>query len=377
MRNATINIKIAGDLVINKKYGQGLIDSNLIEHFGNSDFNIVNLESPITTSTSKILKTGPHLKGDTTSTQEVLHALKIDLVTLANNHILDYDEQGVNDTIEFCERHNIAFVGAGSNLANASKTFYLEEKNKIIGIVNFAENEWASAKDNSAGANPMALIDNVKQIKEAKSKADLVFVIVHGGHEYYNLPSPRMTEQYRFYVDNGADLVVGHHTHCISGYEIYNGVAIYYSLGNFLFTKPSDYKDWHKGIVLDITINEDNSISTIPHFVMQEPNTFQLSLVAKEELVLIQNRFQEYSNIIKDDSLLEEAWKLFINKNYENYYYAWSPYSFIGNRYIRGIIWRLGISFKNRKARATFLNFMRCEAHSDLSKEVLEKYLKQ
>ena len=60
MRNAPINIKIAGDLVINKKFEQGLIDSNLIEYFRNSDFNIVNLESPITTSTSKILKTGPH-----------------------------------------------------------------------------------------------------------------------------------------------------------------------------------------------------------------------------------------------------------------------------------------------------------------------------
>ena len=58
-------------------------------------------------------------------------------------------------------------------------------------------------------------------------------MIVHGGHECYNLPSPRMQKQYLFYADQGADIVVGHHTHCISGYEVYKGVPIYYSLGNF------------------------------------------------------------------------------------------------------------------------------------------------
>jgi poly-gamma-glutamate capsule biosynthesis protein CapA/YwtB (metallophosphatase superfamily) len=76
----------------------------------------------------------------------------------------------------------------------------------------------------------MDIIDNANQIKEAKATHDKVIVIVHGGHEYYNLPSPRMQKQYRFYADQGADFVVGHHTHCISGYEVYNGVPIYYSL---------------------------------------------------------------------------------------------------------------------------------------------------
>ena len=89
----------------------------------------------------------------------------------------------------------------------------------------------------------MDIIDNTNQIREAKASHDKVIVIVHGGHEYYNLLSPRMQKQYRFYADQGADIVVGHHTHCISGNEIHNGVPKYYSLGNFLFTGRSTIED--------------------------------------------------------------------------------------------------------------------------------------
>ena len=67
----------------------------------------------------------------------------------------------------------------------------------------------------------MDIIDNAKEIKNAKEKADYVFVIVHGGHEHYSLPSPKMQKQYRFYVEQGADIVIGHHTHCINGNEVY------------------------------------------------------------------------------------------------------------------------------------------------------------
>src|SRR5690606_22347516 len=104
--------------------------------------------------------------------------------------------------------------------------------------------------------NPIDIIDNVKQINEARGIADYVFVIVHGGHEFFNLPSPRMQKLYRFYAEQGADIVIGHHTHCIGGYETYKGVPIYYSLGNFLFTKQNPYEDWYLGLVLEVEIVE-------------------------------------------------------------------------------------------------------------------------
>src|SRR5690606_20032949 len=230
-----MNLLIAGDLVINRPYQAFQINDEVKELFANSDFNIVNLEAPVTNSNSKILKTGPHLKSEKESTLEVLKALNINLCTLANNHVLDYDEQGVLDTINFCKENNIQTVGAGKNKEEAARVFYLESDVGKIAIINIAENEWASATDTTAGANGMDLIDDVKQIQEAKKKSDFVFVIVHGGHEYYNLPSPRMQKQYRFYAEQGADIGIGHHSHCMRGKQVYNRSTIYYSLGICFF----------------------------------------------------------------------------------------------------------------------------------------------
>src|SRR5690554_5548350 len=291
MEEKSTSILIAGDLVIDQAYETSNINSNVVDLFNNSDLNIVNLEAPVTASNSKIIKTGPHLKSNEKSTLEVLKVLRIDAVTLANNHLLDYDEKGVKDTLEFCENNKIHTIGAGMNLNEASKTKYFDTKEGKIALVNFAENEWSSATEETAGANPMDIIDNTNQIKEAKKNADFVFVIVHGGHEYYNLPSPRMQKQYRFYVDNGADLVIGHHTHCISGNEIYKGVPIYYSLGNFLFTLPSRHEDWYKGIILEIRISKEGKIDIGQIYVKQSKNNFRLSLIKGKELELISNRF--------------------------------------------------------------------------------------
>src|SRR5690625_263587 len=258
-----MKILITGDLVISQTYASSNIHQNVLELFKQSDYTLVNLEAPITLSTSKIIKTGPHLKADKESTLQFLKALKVDAVTLANNHVLDYDEAGVADTLAFCLENKIEPIGAGMNSKEASKTLYVNSKKGKIAFVNFAENEWSSATESTAGANPMDIIDNTNQINQAKSQADFVVVIIHGGHEYYNLPSPRMQKQYRFYAEQGADIIVGHHTHCINGNEIYKNTPIYYSLGNFLFTKSNSHDDWYSGLILEVNINKSKLTSKV------------------------------------------------------------------------------------------------------------------
>src|SRR5690606_10897216 len=118
-----------------------------------------------------INKTGPNLNSNKDSVKDVLKCLEDDIVTLANNHILDYDEEGLKDTLSFCYKNKIKTVGAKMNLKDASKTLFIETEESRISIVNFTENEWTCAGTHSAGANSMNLIDNFKQIKEAKEKA--------------------------------------------------------------------------------------------------------------------------------------------------------------------------------------------------------------
>lgn len=369
-----MKILFAGDMVINQPYDVvEKIDSKLVDFFEKSDFNIVNLEAPVTSSVSKIIKTGPHLKSSRDSTLDIFRHLNLSIAALANNHIKDYDEQGVLDTINFCRDNSIDTMGAGQNSEEAAQTKVIQTPEGSIAIINIAENEWASADQTTAGANGMCLIKDTKKIQEAKSEHDFVFIIVHGGHEYYNLPSPRMQNQYRFYVEQGADLVVGHHTHCVSGNEIYQGAPIYYSLGNFLFTKKSRHSDWYTGLVLQVDIL-DGKLRAGLKPVCQKQDTFELRFL--DDCEDINRRIGKYSDIIQDEVRLEQAWQEYVKQRERSYLGYWSAKAFINNRYINVLLNRLGFRLTTTRALSFFLNLMRCEAHADLSRAVIKDNLK-
>lgn len=371
-----MKLVITGDLVVNQPYNPSeKIDQSLIDLFSSSDINIVNLEAPVTESESKILKTGPNIKSHRESTAEILKVLNVDVATLANNHVLDYDEKGVEDTLEFCKQQGVRTVGAGMNLNEASKTLYIDTEEGKVAIVNFAENEWSSATETTAGANPMDIIDNAAQIKDARKNADYVIVIIHGGHEYYNLPSPRMQKQYRFYAEQGADIVVGHHTHCINGYEAWNDVPIYYSLGNFLFTHDSSQPDWYKGLILEVEIKNSKLFPNL-HPIKQSNENFELSLLTGNEKSEIEEKLKKYSTIIADDILIKKEWENYVNFMSKSYLNYWSPLVFVKNRYLSAILRRLSIKLTNKKGLALYLNLMRCEAHRDISEGVIREWLK-
>lgn len=371
-----MNILVAGDtFVSNEFFIENLLSPSVVNLFQNAEFPILNLESPILYENQKfdkILKTGPHLQMSKQVATSILRNLHVKGVTLANNHILDYGSKGLMSTMDILKSEEIKFVGAGKNISDASKCLSIEKNGLKVGIVNFCENEWSIADSDKPGANPMDVIDNIKQIQGVKSVHDKVIVIVHGGNEYYNLPSPRMQKIYRFYAENGADIVIGHHTHCISGYEIYKGVPIFYSLGNFLFTKRKTYLDWYCGIVLDLSITSQKIDFKI-HISSQNYNDFSLSLLEGSEKDKILRRIEEYSNIIQEEELLKSYWNDFVQKKYREYIHYFSPISSIQNRYIMGVLKKLNLKLYPKKTKALHLNLIRCEAHQDLVKEVLMK----
>ena len=374
-----MKIIIAGDLYIADEFKNNkLIDKSVQVLFSTADYRIVNLEAPITDdrSENKIIKTGPHLRMSEQTAISVLKQLNIDGVTLANNHILDYGTKGLLDTFDTLKSKEVAYVGAGTNLKDAAKYITLNREGMKIAIINFCENEWSIAEEDSPGANPMDIIDNANQIREANSTHDKVIVIVHGGHEYYNLPSPRMQKQYRFYAEQGADIVVGHHTHCISGNEVYNGVPIYYSLGNFLFTKNNPNDEWYTGLILEVEITSD-SIECQIHPVRQEKKSFNLYLFEGEEKEEVFEQIENYSSIISDEKMLDLKWNKFIDQQSRMYLNYWSPLSYVKNRYLNAAFRKLIGNMLNKKGASLFLNLVRCEAHRDLSKEVLRKYIKE
>lgn len=368
-----MNIIIAGDFFISEKYKNINIDQEVIDLFTSADFRILNLEAPLTTAdkNNKINKVGPHLKANPTTVLPILRKLNIDLVTLANNHIMDYGVKGLNDTISSCMQNKIGYIGAGANRTESQKTHFIQ--NESIAIINIAENEWASSTNSYPGANPMNIVDNVKQIKLAKERTDKVIVIIHGGNEYYNFPSPRIQEQYRLYVDSGASAIIAHHTHCISGYEIYNNAPIFYGLGNFLFTISSLQENWYTGLVLKLEILS-NKIEFKIYQIFQDKKSFNIQL-SKD---FIQNNIEKYNNIICNKVLLEKEWNLFLEKKQREYLQSLSILNYIPSRYIRAFLSRLlpnNILLPTRHLK-NILSLIQCEAHYDATKDILLNYLK-
>ncbi len=375
-----MNILIAGDFFIADSFkNQPLIDNSVKELFAAADYRIVNLEAPLTANEpeNRILKTGPHLSSSAETMLPYLKQLKVDLVTLANNHIFDYGWKGLSDTFDSLQKNKISYVGAGNTLKEASRPFTFEKEGMKIAILNFAENEWSIAEDEMPGANPLDIIDNVNQIKKTKATHDKVICIIHGGHEYYHLPSPRMVKQYRFYAENGADAIVGHHTHCIGGYEVYQDVPIIYSLGNFLFTLPSKREEWYTGLLTQLSFEKQKKISFKIMPVEQKKESFLIAACNKNKKNILMDDLENYVNIIHDSAQLNKLWNIFIESINKQHLNTYSPIQLFNNKYITAVFKKLGIDtwFMNINHYKLILNMIRCEAHFDASKKILKNFI--
>ena len=375
----SLTLTISGDFCITPMYlSKNLIQEKIQTLFKKADINIVNLECPVNNGgeANKIIKNGPHLQ----TQKEIfkfLQQLNITAVTLANNHILDYDFQGLQSTIDACRENKIAYTGVGENLKDAAKPLVLEKNDLKIAIVNFCENEWSIATEETAGANPLDITENFAQIERAKTLADFVIVIIHGGNENFSLPSPRIKKIYRFFADNGADAVISHHTHCISGFEVHNNVPIFYGLGNMIFTYKSESPEWFTGLTLKLTLHKDLPIKWELVPTTQSKEGFVLDILEGEEREEVFQKIEKYSAIIADEEKLKLEWVSFVKSRNEQYLLAFSAINLLPSKYLRGILRRLGIInlLYPRKFLLAVVNYTFCEAHLDVTKEVFKNKL--
>lgn len=199
-----------------------------------ADVRLMQWETPLTEADTPIAKSGPNLRCPP-FTMEAMRVLGIDTALLANNHIGDYDGPVVLETMRHIRRAGIRTVGVGRNIVEAVKPLIIEANGLSLAILNFAENEFGTATAVKAGSAPLAPLTNIRDIRAAAAKADHVIVVVHGGHERLALPSPRMADTYRAFIEAGASAVINCHTHCPGPIEIWQGAPIIYSPGNFFF----------------------------------------------------------------------------------------------------------------------------------------------
>ena len=231
---------------------------------GRADVAFGNLESPLTKRAKRAPTKGPrggsiYLKGNPDYTFLLTEA-GFDVLSLANNHIMDYGEQGLSDTLYYLAQEEIKHAGAGPDLAAALEPARIDVDGYVIQFLAFSGVEpreyYAGAA--KAGAAPLDEGAIVSAISRARSEASLVVVSLHWGGESMAYPSSEQKRLAHKFVDAGADVILGHHPHVIQGVESYEGAVIAYSLGNFLF--DSRYPERHYSTVLAIEVSRSRGI---------------------------------------------------------------------------------------------------------------------
>lgn len=362
-----MRLLVAGDYCpqcrVVEKYESGDYSSVLgvvKEIIADVDYSILNFECPVTDGEGKpISKCGPNLQCSERGMEAVKWA-GFHCVTLANNHFLDYGEEGVKYTLRVCEKNGIDFVGGGINIKDASRTLYINIKGKRLAIINCCEHEFSIATAITAGSNPLNPIQQYYAIKEAKSMADYVVVIVHGGNEYYQLPSPRMKETYRFFIETGADAVVNHHQHCFSGYELYNNKPIFYGLGNFCFDNPQALdSSWNNGYMVVLHLDTDISFEVVPYCQCDTKPIVRL-LTTDEEMHFKVN-IQDINDVISNDELLFKSYESYLTNSESLIRVLLSPYK---AKWMKGLCRRhLLPSFLSNYKKKDLLGYLQCESH--------------
>src|SRR5882672_3375342 len=243
----------------------GRLFGSLAEALRSADLAIVNLESPFYARPQGILKSGPVL-GVPEACVAGLVAGGIDLVGLANNHAMDHSAEGLENTMRVCRTMGIATVGAGASLAEA-RNFHIRQIGGLrIAVLACAEREFGLAGHSKWGVNPLDPVDFVLNVREHASEFDYLIVLIHGGNEHFRYPRPTLVDTCRFFVEEGADVVICQHSHCVGCIEQYQGGYILYGQGNFIFESATAPDSWREGGLVLIGLDDDRraSIEFVP-----------------------------------------------------------------------------------------------------------------
>jgi len=214
---------------------------NAEDLFALSDANVANLEGPITSFESEAAKAnGMRFTINPAFVPEL--ATRFSALSLANNHTLDFGEEGLRQTKRMLSDAEVPFFGDYENRGdNVSATISVRGiKFGLVGYHALSEKNFENV---------------ILDIKKLKETSDFVIVMPHWGEEYELIPSERQKREARLFIDAGADAVIGGHPHVVQPAETYNGKTIFYSLGNFVFDQYFS-EETMKGIAIRLELKE-------------------------------------------------------------------------------------------------------------------------
>ena len=276
-----------------ENYGADYFMANVKSIFSKDDLTIANFEGTLTESTEREDKQFAFKAP--ASYANILTAGSVEAVNTANNHSHDYGEESFNDTLKALDTANILHFGY-------DETTVTEVKGVKVGLVGIYElNDHLGREEQ--------LKQNIAKVKQ--DGAQLIVVIFHWGNEKEEVPDENQKTLGHLAIDEGADLVCGHHPHVLQGIEEYKGKNIVYSLGNFCFggnAYPSDMDTiiFQQTFTIDQNgVKDDNVTNIIPCSISSDSdyNNYQPTPAEGEEATRIMQKIQKRSSWIKDGTV--------------------------------------------------------------------------
>lgn len=280
------------------------------------DISVVNVETVFTDNPTPTKKSGPNISSPVKAL-DLLLKMGFSVGAFANNHTMDQGYEQGRKSYEMVKEGGMACIGFGKNLEEAYVPYRTTVNGKKISIFNFAEHEFVAATEFEPGFAPIDFIENAKLIREEKKNADVVLVYLHAGNEHCPYPREGVLKYTHALVDEGADAIIISHPHCPQGTEIYKGVPIAYSMGNFFMAKHVKGEEttvWNLGYMSSLEIDDNNKITleVIPYEFGSDCSYFNFLEGEKKE------KFLAY--IDRLSKFIVETPK----QEYEKFKHAWS-----------------------------------------------------
>lgn len=277
LQEQSVTFAAVGDIMLDRdvrkvglQRGWEYIFAEVAPHLNQIDLTFANLESPIGDK--------GHFINMFQAPPEAMAGLVyagLDVVSLANNHTLDYHHAGMFETMRLLDKHQIAWVGAGENLDGARVPLIKEVNGVKIGFLAYTEMWFVHARepiswratDDEPGVVPAELSIISQDIKRLQESVDCVIVSIHWGKEYDSKANEEQERLARAMIDSGADIVLGHHPHVLQGIEFYKRGVIAYSLGNFVFDLNIP-KTWET-MILEFTLSPSGPLdmNIVPAYI--------------------------------------------------------------------------------------------------------------
>lgn len=341
---------------------QGRIDDafgDTRDLFKRSDVNVINLEAPLCSKENPIDKLGPNFKSDP-AVGNALAEVPVHVACLANNHIMDQGEPGLNETLDRLDEAGVNYVGAHRTDPDCGGVLEMTVNGVSTALINYGTAEGVIPRQ-GAGPTRLDAIPLRRVVENAASRCDAVIAIVHTGKEQVLFPAPGLINLCRDLIDSGAAAVVCHHPHVPQGIEIYRDRPIAYSLGNFLFDWSSPEPETDSSFLLEIGICKDGASRVAIHPFLKNRAAGAVRLRGEKKQAFIR-LINDLSVPLTDPAdhlrLWEEQCRRYIHPFYTK-------------RLERGAFFAEADPANQRKAALTFLNLLEREEHGEILRDGL------